>query len=76
MNFSENETLQFDPRLAKFRKSPLESENEMFTKNSSIPMGKDAVCSWMQCCKNVYNDAFPELVRINRTQYPFIRNFS
>lgn len=76
MNFSENETLQFDLRLAKFRKSPWESENEKFTENSSIPMNKDVVCSWMECCKNVYNDAFTELDRINRTQYPFILNFS
>ena len=64
MNFSENETSQLDPRLTQFIESQWESENG----KSSAASSNDVICSWMECCKNVYNDTFPELVRINRTQ--------
>lgn len=65
MNFSENETSEGDLQLAQFNESHRESENE----NSPVTSSNDVVCSWMECCKNVYNDTFPEDVRINRTQY-------
>ena len=69
MNFTENETFQIDPKLAK-----LWSQIEIEANNSQVSLDRNVKCVWMECCKNVYNDTYPRAVRINRTQY-LISNF-